>query len=139
MAIVTFEKLSDHNAVIKEVNRVIWRIRIIGTIDEYYIRADQAHSKLGGGYWAEIKHLIPLTKVTVPEAFVASKDIPRMPTSYANIKCGHCGIINLLNLDDIHKAQGSHWCKQCKSTVCVVTGKQLVLKNGSQIHHITTH
>jgi hypothetical protein len=141
MATVLFEKLSEHTASMKGANVVVWRIRITGSIDEYFIRADKAHSKLGGGYWADTKNLISLDKVTIPEAFSAKGYEPRMPSNYQDITCGQCGTVNSLNIDNIQKKemQGAHNCKnkRCNSTLCIVNGIHITLKNGSKAGSVT--
>lgn len=132
MATVTFEKLTEHTANIKGTNVVVWRVRLVGTIDEYYVRADKAHSKLGGGYWTDTRYLIALNKVQIANAFETKGYEPHMPANYQEIICGQCGITNSLNIDTIHQNQGAHYCKSCKSTIAVVTKNNIQLKNGSK-------
>lgn len=141
MAIVAFNKLSQHDAVIKGINTIVWRVRITGSVDEYFVRADRAHSKLGGGYWTDTKHLIALDKVTVPEAFQAKEYDRPLPSRHQDIICGQCGTINTLNIDMVLKEnmQGTHACnnKRCNVTICIIVGNRINLKNGSKAGNTT--
>jgi len=138
MAHITFEKLSEHSANIKGENKLIWKVRITGSIDEYYVLAQNVHKKLGGGYWTDSKYLIALNKVIIAQAFEAKGYEQRLPTSYQDITCGQCGIVNSLNIDNIYQLQGTHYCKSCKSTIALVIGNRINLKNGSKAGNVTT-
>ena len=137
MGKVDFEKISDHTAVIKDKPAVIWRIRVTGTIDEYYILADKVHAKLGGGYWADTKYLIARDKIRVSEAF-ENKVSPQTPSAYQQVICGQCNHVNNLNLDTLQYDQGSHYCKRCQATIALVIGKRINLKNGSTAGNVVT-
>jgi hypothetical protein len=138
MAHITFEKLSEHSASVKGESKLIWRVRVTGSIDEYYVLAQNVHKKLGGGYWTDSKYLIALNKVVIAEAFEAKGYEQRLPSSYYDIICGQCGIINSLNIDNIQNLQGAHYCKSCRSTIALVIGNRVNLKNGSKVESITT-
>lgn len=131
MGKVDFEKVSDHNAVVKGKNTIIWRIRITGSVDECYIPAEKIHSKLGGGYWADTKHFIPLTSVKVAQPFERGYEAP-VPAVYLDIACGQCGIVNSINQETLSRNQGAHFCKSCRSTIAVVIRTEVHLKNGSK-------
>ncbi len=137
MAIVDIEKISEHTAQIKGRNTVVWRIQIDGSIDEYYVEAKHVHSKLGGGYWIDTKHTIPLANVNVPEPFTTQYQAPQYG-SFVNIRCGHCGIITQLNMDTLAQNQGAHYCKNCRDTIAIVIGLRINLRNGSKDESIIT-
>lgn len=131
MAHIEFEKLSEHSAEIRGTPKVLWRIRELGSLNEFYLPAEKAHKKLGpqGSYWCDSRYLIDVDKVHIAEPFSSSL-APQPVQTYQQLQCGHCGQVNSVNID--RPMQGAHYCKRCNGTICVITGTQLVLKNGTK-------
>lgn len=135
---IYFTKMSEHTAQINNVPVILWRIKLIGEFVQagkiFYVRASKVHAKLDKTYWTDSKFLISEDKVSLPRTINVSEKEDRMsypgdPRLFQQIECGSCSRVNLVSIDPA--VQGAHYCTQCRGTICIITGKQLVLKHGS--------
>lgn len=139
MTQVYFTKLSEHIADINGVLTPIWRISTIATDriqagKKFYVKASKIHVTLKKIYWTDSRFLIPESNVRLPQtANVNEKEqnmsLPSDPSVFQQIECGHCKRVNLVSIDPA--IQGAHNCTNCRSTICIIAGKQLGLKHGS--------
>lgn len=136
MPAVYFYKIDEVPATIRGVETSVWHIRLEENGEEYYIRADKVKSTLQRGrYWSDQKHLIEIRATQKSEFGSFKQKGSEMkpidePNVYQQVSCGHCGQVNLVQIDPI--VQGAHSCVKCKSTICIISGKQMQLKNGAK-------
>lgn len=139
MPAVYFEKISEHNTVIGQENTIIWLVETIerGSVQggkEYYVKASKVHKTLDGRLWTDSRNLIHPDKVfrsdRIPQGGKETPRVQQEPVLHQQITCGHCNRVNLVNID--RPVQGSHQCVSCRSTICIIAGNHLQLKNGSK-------
>jgi hypothetical protein len=137
---VYFTKVSEHTAEISGASTQIWRIRTIASEGVqggkvFFVKASKVHLTLDKEYWTDSRYLIAENKVRLPQTIDVSEreepvSQPNDPSVFQQIECGTCERVNLVSIDPA--VQGSHQCSQCRGTICIITGKQLVLKNGAK-------
>lgn len=133
MAHLNFIRLSEHTAVIKGESTVVWKI-LLEDASTVFLQARHAHTKLGGNYWTDSKHIIPRERIQLanttfePVGEVPVSDVE--PTLYQQIECGQCERISLINITKI--TEGTHYCNGCRGTIVLAVGTRLNLKNGSK-------
>lgn len=136
MPAVYFIKLSEHTATIRDEQVMLWRCRTIATEGvqggkEFYLQAKHAHLTLDKELWTDSRKMIKLDSVVLPEERKPNKKpMQQEPTLYQQVECGHCGRVNLINIDN--PRNGAHQCVSCRGTICVINGIHLTLKNGSK-------
>lgn len=139
MAIVYFEKVSEHFSEDRGVKTIIWRVNTLESEGvqgdkEYYIKASKIHKSLRGQFWANSRDLIAPDKVflsdRIPTSGKEAKRVSKEPGLYQQIECGGCGRINLVSLDKL--PQGACYCTACKITICIIIGTRINCKNGSK-------
>lgn len=136
---VYFQKVSEHTAEINGIPTQLWRIRTIASEGVqsgkvFFVKAAKVHLTLDKRYWTDSKFLIAEEKVRLPRTVDVNEreepmSYPGDPSVFQQIECGTCQRVNLVSIDPA--VQGRHACSQCQGTICIITGKQLVLKNGS--------
>jgi len=136
---VYFEKISEHTAEINNESVILWRISTLSS-DKiqagkiFYVRASKVHITLSQQFWTDSKFLISEDKVRLPQTIDIHErkymSLPSDPSIFQQVECGTCQRVNLVSIDPA--VMGSHLCTQCRGTICIITGKQLILKNGSK-------
>lgn len=136
MPAVYFNKISEHTAEINNAPAILWKVSTIAgqhiqANKIYYVRANHVHATLGREYWCDSRKLISTDKVVLPDERIPDKKpMQQQPNLFQQIQCGQCNRVNIVNIDTL--VQGAHNCTQCRSTICIIIGKNITLKNASK-------